>query len=769
MTPAIRKKLAGVKGRLRTQMFVCHAAQGLAFGALAAALIMILSKFTLLDIDLIYASWLLLIAGTVIGGTVGLVRPLTVFDAAFACDVHLGLKERLTTALEFSDREENPLVPALIADASRHATRIRPTRDFPLRTPRELLYAVILIALTAGLYFVPPWQYVFASEEKKEELAEVQAEAERVREIAREITINPPAERNDLAQEIARELQELARDMDFGTLSRREALERLSALEEKIEQSQEGSGYNELSERLDQMAQALARSGDLRQAAQALQDGDAESARQALEQLGNDLESGRVPIENLNDLADSLDQAISSLGNDPSTAELRDNLARARDELRAAAQGAGQGAEMDPAEMAQALIGSINRALPEVDALDIPQDVRDRAREIMESVRDDLQAALDRGEVSSEDVERAQERLQEVRRMLEEAGVDFDGEDEEQRSEEEVAQELLEEAQRLENLASSMSELDSETRSQCQSTCQSVASELENRISQSTCSADSNAEARRKLDEVRRQLQEQGATEEQCGNRSQCNSGSSRSSQEGAQQGGSRGAGMQSLFGMGQGNQGQGRQGQGQGREGQSGMPGPGQACSGAGRAIKDAGQCLGQFGPQLNAGRCFKKVQRRICASRSSLSGCQGGQSGGSRAHSSWGTGSSPYAVAPAPLTPGHQNDPSIDPSNTNADVLDYQELYQPGFKPHSTYETQLEGKFTDAGGSYVFVEVADPDTGETSYVPYFTLEPTDVTALMDAIEDQDIPRSYADLVRLYFEQLAAGGAVADESTPEE
>ncbi len=748
MTKGMKKRLKGVQNQLQFQLVMNWAAKGIAVGALLSVLLLILSKFAPLGLDIIRTSVSLLIAGFVIGAIAALLRPIKLFDAAFACDIHLGLKERLTSAIEFSDQKDtNPLIPALIEDADRHSEKINPPRDFPIRYPREILYAFILVAIATGLYFVPPWQYVFASEEEKDEYEVVIAEAERVRELAQEITLDLPTERSEVAEEIARELQELARDMEFGTLTRREALERLSAIEEAINQSQEESGYNDLREQLAELAEALANSSDLGDAADAMAEGDASKIQEALDRLASDLEQGRIPMENLSDLADALDKAIAQMGNDPAMADAREALAQARDELRSAAQSGSMGDQEQPSpeEMAENLIDAIDRAIPEIQNLeDVPQDVKDQAEQMLENIRDELQEALDSGEVTQQDINEAQRGIQEVKRMLEDAGADFSGE-EDNRSQEEIAQELIEEAERLEREAGKCDALDAQTQSELQSLCQNVAQSLQNDISQNSCSDQSNRDAREKLDEVRKQLGENDVSEEQMGKRSQCSGGQCQSGQQSGQQGNQSNSGLNSLFGQ-QSNSGQGQQGQ-QGQQGEAG-----QCCNRAGQCMRQAGQCMSdKFGECLGSGSKFNKMNQRISQCRGGLcsgSGSNpgqesGGQGVGQRAGGGWGTGSTPYATGPSPVQPGHQNQDWNDPNQTPNETRDYQALYKPSIEQSQTYDVQLEGKFTDVGGSYIFTEVVDPDTGETSYVPYFSLEPTDVETLMDAVEDQDIPRS--------------------------
>ncbi|HDS30316.1 MAG TPA: hypothetical protein ENN67_04645, partial [Firmicutes bacterium] len=633
MTRGIEKTLSGVRRRLRTQIFCIWTARGLAFGALVALLFIALSKFVRIDFDLIRTAVSLIIICGASGMIAGLLKPLTTFDAAFACDIHLGLKERLTSAIEFRDAiDTNPLIPALVADADRYSKLIKPSRDFPLRIPRELLYSIIFVAMTIGLFFVPPWQYVIASEEKKAELDQIKAQAETVREIARELTINPNVERSDFAKEIADQLNELAADMELGTLTRREALERLNKIEEQIVKSQEESGYNELRQQLYDMAKALVQSEEFAETAEALAYGDIDKAQSALEKLASDLENGRVPAENLGNLADALDQAAKSLAGNPDMADTMAALEAARDALDEASRSLDGGGSlrqnMDPESTAKALIEAIKGAIPELDKLDVPDEIREQAKQIMEQVRDDLQNKLDSGNITQQDVRDAQEKLQEARKLLEQAGADLSGnqstpeETAQQLMEEarnlakeidkldaldsatreqykkavndiadklekqieqgscsqsdnsqarqelneiydkldeeladEIAKKLIEEAEKLEQLANSASDLDPATRSEVQSTCQSVKQELENQLQSGSCSAANNEEARRKLDEVREKLeQESEACQNQMPGRTDCSGGQCQrpggqqsSGQSGSQQGSQLG-GLNGLF-----------------------------------------------------------------------------------------------------------------------------------------------------------------------------------------------------------------------------
>ena len=779
MTKNIKTKLHSVRSRLRFQLLVSYAVRGLAIASIASVLLSIIGKFVQLDFNLVRMVITFLATGIFAGMIVALLKPISFLDAAFACDKRLGLKERLTSALEFSSCEnENPLIPALIKDADRHAARIRPSRDFPIKFSREILIALILFAITIGLYFIPPWQYVLASEEKKDEYNEVKTQADKINEIAREIKLTPPAERSEFSKDIERQLEQLAKDMEFGTLTKREALERIGKLEESIEKNQEETGYNELKDQLNNLTQALAQNDKLGDAAKALSSGDSEKAKQALEKLAEELRNGKLSSDDLNKMADSLNDAVNSMGDNESTNELKNDLAAARDALRSSQSDPSKN-QIDPKEQARSLIDAINRSIPEIEKLDIDETVKKQAADMMKQIRDDLQKKLDSGNVTAQDILDAQKKIQDVKSMLEKAGADFNKQD--SRSQEEIAKDLVKEAERLEQTASNMQNLDSQTKSQCQSTCQNVANQLNQQISQGSCSSQSNTDARKQLDQVRQQLEKKGASQQQMGNPTSCNNPQSSNNPNNQNNSnsskGSNCQGLQNLFGS--------CQNPGSGSKSSSNKSGncqpSAQQCQAAAKALSSACNNMNKFGKQLNSGNCQARIQSALCQSRSCLGGgscnkpgsgsatSQSNKSGqsssnGRQSASGWGTGTSDSDSHGSQVTSSNLNDPAQKSGAENQAVRDFNQNFQSNVKNSKSYETQIEGKFSDQGGSYIFTEVTDPTTGETGYVPYFNLEPADISALMDAMEDQDIPRTYEDFVRFYFEQLA-NASLTDEA----
>jgi hypothetical protein len=182
---------------------------------------------------------------------------------------------------------------------------------------------------------------------------------------------------------------------------------------------------------------------------------------------------------------------------------------------------------------------------------------------------------------------------------------------------------------------------------------------------------------------------------------------------------------------------------------------------------LRDAGQCLGNQRSRCNSGNSFNNLKRNVGRCRSN---CSGSNSSGGNCNntgpgcSSWGTGTTPYGSEGGGQADNKAWTDGWQETGTHREnVRDYYDIYDPRTTQGQSYDTQLQGKLTEEGGSYVFTQIVDPTTGDTSYVPYFELQPTDISAIMDAMEDQEVPRTYSDIVRLYFESLTNGGATAD------
>jgi hypothetical protein len=335
-----------------------------------------------------FALW----AAAVVG--ISLLRPLPAERVARRVDRELGLKERLSTAVELESGPEptdGPGFPiALVSlqhqDALVTARAIEPRRALPLRWQRRPLgLAALLAALIVVAALLPnPMDAVLeeragvarAAEEQAtalEKLAEQIEESQalspedredllrQLAELAEELRANP-GDREEALAELSKLDEALRRRLDPGAAARQAALESLSAQLQALAQeaSQEAAGSD--AEALQALAEALANmepaaqealarelaalageasqagDGALAQAlaalAQAAQQGDAAAAAEAAQAAGQALSQAQSASAAQTELAEALARVQGS----------RQAIAGAgRTGGQAVAQGEGQG------------------------------------------------------------------------------------------------------------------------------------------------------------------------------------------------------------------------------------------------------------------------------------------------------------------------------------------------------------------------------------------------------------------------------------------
>ena len=182
-------------------------------------------------------------------------------------------------------------------------------------------------------------------------------------------------------------------------------------------------------------------------------------------------------------------------------------------------------------------------------------------------------------------------------------------------------------------------------------------------------------------------------------------------------------------------------------------MSGEGESEGEDGDALRSAGRCLDYLN-SLQLGREMENIRNGIrrCKQEVGRSNLTGGKEESSR----WGVGSTPFITESGEVSPSRYREEANGKITTPYQTGEFVSPYESQIMPREGYGTRIEGKLTEKGGSFVYVEVVDPQTGEVSYVPYLDISPEDIAYLMSSIEDQEIPRTYEEFVRFYFEQLA-------------
>lgn len=220
-------------------------------------------------------------------------RP-SALSAALEFDIRLGLKERLSTAVELADSPGKfLLLPSQIADAARRAAAIEPSRAYRLPLPRlDMLAALVGALLLAAWHFMPSQSGIRASVTSM---------------------LEPPVERTD---EIIG--GELSAD---GTIPIEPATDRLERstrdrMRDSLEQLQRISNpeAQALRQRLADAAEALMETRVARDAGRRLSGEDYPGAAEALRELSESLD--QLNSAERQELIDGLEDAAAATSED---------------------------------------------------------------------------------------------------------------------------------------------------------------------------------------------------------------------------------------------------------------------------------------------------------------------------------------------------------------------------------------------------------------------------------------------------------------------
>ena len=271
------RALAPVKRRIRLGRGITGAAAGFAAGAAAALVLLAVTAFVPLE-NRWWIAGIMVAGGILAGAAVNALRRVRNMDAARAADA-CGLKERVVTALELGEREENekdrPPVLLQRQDAVEHL-RALDVRQIRLPMPKRLLITgAALAVLCAGTLGIPG--------DGDRMVAERQALREKTAVMAKQIDEAEAAEEKGLTEKEKAELRKLTDELKRELDDSRDSVDALVALD-KAEQRLEELRQKTAGDAMQEMADALRNAG-LDAAAQALESGDAAAMQANLSEL----------------------------------------------------------------------------------------------------------------------------------------------------------------------------------------------------------------------------------------------------------------------------------------------------------------------------------------------------------------------------------------------------------------------------------------------------------------------------------------------------
>lgn len=348
----------------------------------------------------------------VAGGIVGAWGKSSLQDTARWLDERSSLKQRLSTAWELEgNRRDDDWHRLVLNDAARAAEGVDPGKLLPLRLPRTSRWALLALALGAGLGFVPEYR-TEAFRQLQEERANIKDTGKHLAEFTRQQLIErPPA----LAptEKTLESVRELGDELSRVRLTRSDALKKLASAVERVQRQSDQLTQDPALKRMKQAARTPSGqtgNADLEKRIDALQ--------KALGQQNSDpdtLDRLRKELENLKAAAAGNRDNNGALGQ-----EARNQLARAMAEFQKNAEDAGVALPSLEEAIAALKGGFTDRFLKDLDIaandLEKLQDLAKKMAELQaqsEKTGKDLAEQLENGQA-----EAAQATLQRMAREM---------------------------------------------------------------------------------------------------------------------------------------------------------------------------------------------------------------------------------------------------------------------------------------------------------------------------------------------------------------
>ena len=211
--------------------------------------------FKLLPIPIETPVWTSVLAGLfVVGGfLVGWLRPLSIPETARWLDERQALQQRLSTALEMAGQKVDPKWnELLLADAAGHAKKVDLKQLLPFSLPQASRWALLILAIGAGLGFVPEYRSSAYLQKKKEK--------EIIKEVGQQVALLTRRNLENRPPALEETKQALGQAALFGDeltqkpISRTEALKDLANVTEKLKHELKELGKNPLLKPLERAA-----------------------------------------------------------------------------------------------------------------------------------------------------------------------------------------------------------------------------------------------------------------------------------------------------------------------------------------------------------------------------------------------------------------------------------------------------------------------------------------------------------------------------------
>ena len=186
-------------------------------------------------------------------------RKIDLLDVALLSDVRSGTNERLATALDFLKRGKGGelIEQAQVSDADTYAEKVIGAVAAPLRAPRSLAAALVLLLTLGGLYFLG--EHRSLPHESRRDAADVRIQGREIVRLANSAAANAALKNLPETRKAAAEAARLGQAMRSGSTTKRAALLKLHALTRRIQETQKRLSAQSTPKSMDHAKQEFAR------------------------------------------------------------------------------------------------------------------------------------------------------------------------------------------------------------------------------------------------------------------------------------------------------------------------------------------------------------------------------------------------------------------------------------------------------------------------------------------------------------------------------
>jgi len=333
-------------------------------------------------------------------------------------DLQTGLKERLSTAVELSKTEQaGPWRELIVTDAASHANDLQKRPLVRFRLPALARWTVLVLAVAFGLGFVPEY--------RTKNFQQQQTDAGRIQEVGkqiealtrRELVQRPPV--NESVKQALEKAEALGQEFQQAKLTRGEALEGLSSMQDRLKQQVDELGKEPALKRLQQASRSQPSASAP----------SAASMQKQMEALQKQLGSTKADPEQIEQIQQKLDQiqkaAQDLAAKGGGTDGERQQLAQSLNAL--SSQAAQMGMELPNIDQAMAALAAnqsdlflqnLDASLNELEKLQQAAQAMQQLQAQMQKLGKDLAEQLENGQA-----EMAQKTLDNMIQKLQSSGL----------------------------------------------------------------------------------------------------------------------------------------------------------------------------------------------------------------------------------------------------------------------------------------------------------------------------------------------------------